>query len=270
MRRSHPTVLPRSVRRTRLPARGRGRYLWAMDGFRPETSFGPDVAARYDDELRGDEEAAAAFLARHARDGALEFAIGTGRVALPLAAHGVRVDGIELSPHMVARLRQKPGGDDLDVLVGDMASATTGRTYSLVYLVFNTIYNILTQEGQVECLKNAARHLADGGVFVVEAAPPWAWVRGDQFVNVERITSEGVTLDVNQYDQVTQVLDENHVSLGAGGVTMAPISCRLIWPSELDVMAQLAGLRLVQRTGGWNGERFTSSSPCHVSVYALA
>jgi SAM-dependent methyltransferase len=238
-----------------------------MEGFHPETSFGPDVAQRYDDDLRGDEEESAAFLARYAREGALEFAIGTGRVALPLARRGVRVDGIELSPHMVARLRQKAGGDDLDVLVGDMASETTGKTYSLVYLVFNTIYNILTQEGQVDCFKNAARHLAEGGVFVIEAAPPWAWIRGDQFVNVERITAESVTLDVNQYDQVTQVLNENHVSLGAGGTTMGPISCRLIWPSEMDLMAQLAGLRLVERAGGWNGERFTSSSPCHVSVY---
>jgi SAM-dependent methyltransferase len=241
-----------------------------MDGFHPETSFGPDVAQRYDDDLRGDEEASAAFLARYAHEGALEFAIGTGRLALPLAKHGVRVDGIELSAHMVARLRQKPGGDDLDVLVGDMASETTGKTYSLVYLVFNTIYNILAQEGQVQCFKNAARHLNEDGVFIVEAAPPWAWIRGDQFVNVERITAGSVTLDVNQYDQVTQVLDENHVNLRADGVTMGPISCRLIWPSEMDLMAQLAGLRLVERSGGWNGERFTSSSPFHVSVYAPA
>ena len=147
-----------------------------MDGFHPETSFGPDVAERYDDDLRCDEEASAAFLARHALGGALEFAIGTGRVALPLARHGVRVDGIELSPHMVARLRQKPGGDDLDVLIGDMASGTTGKTYSLVYLVFNTVYNILTQEGQVECFRNAARHLDEGGVFVVEALSVMAQV----------------------------------------------------------------------------------------------
>lgn len=241
-----------------------------MDGFHPETSYGPDVAERYDDDLRGDEEASAAFLAKYAREAALEFAIGTGRVALPLAKRGVRVDGIELSPHMVARLRQKPGGDDIDVLVGDMTSAATGKTYSVVYLVFNTIYNILTQAGQVECFNNAARHLDEGGVFVVEAAPPWAWIRGNQFVNVERITAGSVMLDVNQYDQVTQVLDENHVLVGADGVTMGPISCRLIWPSEMDLMAQLAGLRLVERSGGWNGERFSSSSPFHVSVYALA
>lgn len=242
-----------------------------MDGFHPETSFGPDVAQRYDDDLRGDEETSAAFLAQHARSGtALEFAIGTGRVALPLKERGVRVDGIELSPHMVARLREKPGGEDLDVVIGDMVSDTTGKTYPLVYLVFNTIYNILTQQGQVDCFRNAARHLDDGGVFVIEAAPPWACIRGEQFLNVERIAAGSVTFDVNQYDHVTQVLDENHVSLGEDGIRMGPISCRLIWPSEMDLMARLAGLRLVDRSGGWNGEPFTSASPCHVSVYAPA
>ncbi|NYH52997.1 SAM-dependent methyltransferase [Nocardiopsis arvandica] len=239
-----------------------------MDGFHPTTSFGPDTARRYDDHLRGDEEAAASFLARYARDGtALELAIGTGRIALPLAEHGVRVDGIELSPHMVSRLREKAGGDGLDVVIGDMASETTGRTYPLVYLVFNTLYNVLTQAGQVECFENAARHLDEGGVFVVEAAPPWAWIRGEQFVNVERVTSGSVTLDVNRYDHVTQMLDESHVSLSTDGIDLAPISCRLVWPSEMDLMARLAGLRLFERSGGWSGERFDASSPFHVSVY---
>jgi SAM-dependent methyltransferase len=242
-----------------------------MDGFHPATGFGPDTARRYDDHPRGDEEASASFLAEHAGEGsALEFAIGTGRVALPLARHGVRVDGIELSPHMVARLREKPGGDALDVVVGDMVSETTGRTYPLVYLVFNTLFNILTQDGQVECFRNAARHLDEDGVFVVEAAPPWAWVRGEQYVDVERITPGSVTLDVNRYDHVTQLLDENHVNLSGDGVRLAPISCRLVWPSEMDLMARLAGLRLIERSGGWGGERFTASSPLHISVYGRA
>lgn len=240
-----------------------------MDNFRPETSFSHDVAQRYDDDLRGDEEVSADFLARHARSGtALEFAIGTGRVALPLADRGVKVDGIELSPDMVARLREKPGGEALDVVVGDMTSATTSKTYPLVYLVFNTVYNILTQEGQVECFRNAARHLEDGGLFVIEAAPPWILIRGNQFVNVEYISTGSVVLDVNQYDHVTQILDENHVTLAADGIRMGPISCRLIWPGEMDLMAQVAGLRLVERSGGWHGEPFVESSPFHVSVYA--
>ena len=240
-----------------------------MEGFDPRHSFGPAAAERYDDDLRGDEDASAAFLSRYARTGrALEFAIGTGRVALPLAAQGVQVDGIELSPHMIAKLREKPHGDSLLVVNGDMTTETTGRAYPLVYLVFNTLYNVLTQEGQIACFKNARRHLEEEGVFVVEAAPPWAWIRRDQFINVERIAPGSVTLDVNQYDQVTQILDENHVSIGVEGITMGPISCRLVWPSEMDLMAELAGLRLVKRCGGWNDEPFTASSTLHVSVYA--
>jgi SAM-dependent methyltransferase len=240
-----------------------------VEGFDPSHSFGPAAAQRYDDDLRGDEEASAAFLSRYAHTGtALEFAIGTGRVALPLAAHGVQVDGIELSPDMIAKLREKPHGDSLLVVNGDMTTETTGRVYPLVYLVFNTLYNVLTQEGQVACFKNARRHLEEDGVFVVEAAPPWAWIRGDQFVNVERIAPGSVTLDVNQYDQVTQILDENHVSIGVDGISMGPISCRLVWPTEMDLMAELAAMRLVKRCGGWNGEPFTPSSAFHVSVYA--
>lgn len=240
-----------------------------MDGFDPETSFGPDVAGRYDDQLRGDEDAAVDFLASYTGGRtALELAIGTGRIALPLAATGVRVDGLELSSAMVARLREKPGGGDLDVVVGDMVTATTGRRYPLVYLVFNTLYNVLTQADQVECFRNAASHLDYEGVFVVEAAPPWAWLRGEQFVNVERVTAGSVTLDVNRYDHVSQVLDENHITLAADGVRLGPISCRLVWPAEMDLMARLAGLRLVDRFGGWGGEPFTGSSPVHVSVYA--
>ncbi|GAA1459705.1 class I SAM-dependent methyltransferase [Nocardiopsis exhalans] len=243
-----------------------------MDDYHPLKSYGPDLAEQYDKHQRGDEEATAAFLAEYAgADGsALEFAIGTGRIALALGRHGVRVDGIELSPDMVSGLREKPEGADLEVIVGDMATETTGRTYPLVYLVYNTVYNILGQDGQVECFRNAARHLDEGGVFVVEAAPPWQWIKGDQFVNVERITPGSVTLDVNQYDQVTQLLDENHVRIGAEGIRLAPISCRLIWPSEMDLMARLAGLRLVDRWGGWNGEPFTERSPMHVSVYGRA
>lgn len=239
-----------------------------MDGFDPRTSFGPAVAQRYDDALRGDEEASAAFLAGFARAGtALELAIGTGRVALPLAQHGVRVDGIELSPDMLSRLRDKTGGADLRVVLGDMTTATTGEQYPLVYLVFNTIYNVLTQDRQVECFRNAARHLAPDGVFVVEAAPPWAWLRGEQYVDVERITTTSVTLDVNAYDRVTQILDENHVRIGADGITLGPISCRLASPAELDLMARLAGLRLVDRFGGWDREPFRATSAFHVSVY---
>ncbi|MGH3386124.1 MAG: class I SAM-dependent DNA methyltransferase [Nocardioidaceae bacterium] len=240
-----------------------------MDGFDPATSFGPDVAARYDDELRGDEAETVAFLSELAGDGpALELAIGTGRIGLPLAARGVPVDGIELSEGMVARLRDKPGGDALEVVIGDMSAADAPRSgYRLVYLVFNTIHNLLTQDAQVRCFENAARHLADGGVFVVEAGVPGAWLRGRQFVDAEYVGNEEVVLDVNRYDPVTQILDENHVHLSNQGVRLGPISQRIAFPSELDLMARIAGLRLVDRWGGWRREPYTGDSVRHVSVY---
>ncbi len=240
-----------------------------MEGFDPATSFGPEVSRRYDDHLRGDEAETVDFLAGLAGGSALELAIGTGRIAIPLTERGVRVDGIELSPDMVARIPDKPDGDKVDVTGGDMASASAPRDqYPLVYLVFNTIYNILTQDGQVRCFENVARHLTTDGVFVVEAAVPSAWLRGDQFVNVEYLGADEVVLDVNRYDAVTQILDENHVTLTKDGLRFGPISCRLIWPGEMDLMARIAGLRLVDRWGGWKQEPFTAASNRHVSVYA--
>ncbi len=240
-----------------------------MEGFDPAKSFGADVAGRYDDHLRGDEDETVAFLADLARGGAaLELAIGTGRIALPLAERGVPVDGIELSADMVQQMRTKPGGDAIKVTAGDMSQVDApGGPYRLVYLVYNTIYNLLTQDDQVRCFENAARHLADDGVFVVEAGVPSAWVRGNQYIDVERLTTGEVVLDVHRYDPVTQLLDENHVTLTNAGVRLGPISCRLAWPSELDLMARIAGLRLVDRWGGWQREPFTAASPRHISVY---
>lgn len=145
-----------------------------MDGFDPFASFGPDVAGRYDEDLRGDELETVEFLLALAGDGpVLEFTIGTGRIALPLAERGLRVDGIEQSAAMVQRLRAKPGGPELEVAVGDMSSVAMPGRYPLVYLVFNTIHNLLTQDGQVRCFENAAQHLTDEGVFVVETGVPW-------------------------------------------------------------------------------------------------
>lgn len=240
-----------------------------MEGFDPASSFGPDVARRYDDEPRGDEAEIVELLASLGGDGpVLELAIGTGRIALPLAARGLRVDGIELSPDMLERLRHKAGDAELTVVQGDMASADAPSSgYSLAYLVYNTIGNLLTQDAQVACFTNVARHLADDGVFVVETATPWSFVRRTQFVDVERVATGEVVLDVNRYDPVTQLLDENHVTLTDAGVRMGPIACRLVTHAELDLMARLAGLRLVARWGGWRREPFTAASDRHVSVY---
>lgn len=241
-----------------------------MDGFDPVDSFGPEAAQRYDDDVRGDEAETVDFLANLVgSESALEFAIGTGRIALPLSLRGIRVDGIELSPAMVGQLRKKPGGGKVDVAIGDMARDSAPQShYGLVYLVFNTIFNLLTQDDQVQCFENAERHLGDKGVFVVEAAVPSAWVRRDQYVNVEQLATDRVVLDVNRYDPVTQILDENHVSLSEQGMRLSPISCRLIWPAEMDLMARIAGLRLVERWSDWGSQPFTASSGRHVSVYA--
>lgn len=240
-----------------------------MDGFAPETSFGYELSKRYDGYLRGDEEETVAFLARVARGrDALEFAVGTGRIALPLARAGVRVEGIELSQDMVDRMREKPGSDQINVIVGDMSRVRTGRSYGLVYLVFNTIGNLLTQDDQVACFQNAARHLRPGGAFVVECRIPVAPARPNlQFVETEDVGAGHVTLGVCHYDPVTQILDNTHVRVSAEGVILDPISLRLAYPPEFDLMARIAGLRLRERSDGWDGGPFTAASWRHVSVY---
>ena len=241
-----------------------------MRGFDPLRAFGEAVAAEYDDDPRGDEEATVACLARLARGGpALELAIGTGRIGLPLAATGVGVDGIEVSPAMVARLRAKPGGDRLTVTMGDFAEVAVEGTYRLVFVVFNTLFNLLTQDDQVRCFVNVAAHLTEDGVFVVEAAVPGDLYRlpNDQYVAAERIEAGEVRLDVGRHDPVHQLLDESHVRLTPEGVRLGPIVTRYAWPSELDLMARIAGLRRHARWGGWEGEAFTARSWRHVSVY---
>jgi SAM-dependent methyltransferase len=242
-----------------------------MKGFDPATSFGPDVAANYDEQPRGDEEAAVTFLSELAQGRrTLEFAVGTGRIALPLAAKGIQVDGIEISAAMIERLRAKPGGDQIHVTTGDMSTAGTGKLYGLVYLVFNTIFNLLTADDQINCFQNAARHLDAGGYFVVEAALPLTWIPPGKsdYVHAEHVGMDTVVLDVARYDPVTQLLEENHVRLTASGITMNPIVGRLITPGEMDLMARIAGMRLVHRYATWEKTVFDAQSTAHVSVYA--
>jgi SAM-dependent methyltransferase len=243
--------------------------------FDPRSTFGPEVAAAYDDIPRGDEAAAVARLADLAGDGpALELAIGTGRIALPLAATGLRVDGVELSPSMIEQLRARPGGDALAVTCGDMAAVELPDRYRLVYVVFNSLMNLITQDQQVECVANAARHLTDDGVFVVENVVPDAMYvlrqdrdGVDQYVDAEHIGPDGVTVEVGRFDRVTQRVDKCHIGLSGAGVRLDPLALRYIWPSELDLMARLAGLGLRARWGGWSGEPFDARSMRHVSVY---
>ena len=163
----------------------------------------------------------------------------------------------------------KPGGERLNVTIGDMTLVATGRRYSVVYLVFNTIFNLLTADHQVRCFENAARHLSDGGCFVVETAVPSAWITPEQpgYVRVERLGMSEVVLDVARYDPVSQLLEENHVRLAANGISMSPIVCRLITPGEMDLMARIAGLQLVERFANWRREPFDAASQAHVSIY---
>lgn len=242
-----------------------------MDDYEPGMSFGEDVAGLYDKlSVRGDEEETVASLAQLANGGpALELAIGTGRIALPLAERGVRVDGIDVSEAMVAQLRAKPGGDKLNVTIGDFADVAVDGAYKLIYVVFNTFYNLLTQDDQVRCFQNVAAHLTDDGVFLIEAMVPGSLYRlqNDQYVDAEDVGVDYVRLDVARHDPLNQILEENHVTLSAKGVHLNPIVTRYVWPSELDLMARLAGLRLKERYAGWQEEPLTASSWRHVSVY---
>jgi SAM-dependent methyltransferase len=242
-----------------------------MKDYEPILSFGEDTAEVYDQTPRGDEAETVAFLEGLAQGGpALELAIGTGRIGLPLAARGVGLAGIDLSPAMVARLRAKPGGDQIPVTIGDFADVAVPGHYRLIYIVFNTLFNLLTQDDQVRCFENVAAHLTDDGAFVVEAFVPTYLnrLRDDQYVDAEAIDVNEVRLDVGRHDPVRQVLDESHVVLSREGVRLYPIVTRYAWPSELDLMARIAGLRLKDRWAGWNREPFMATSPRHVSVYA--
>ncbi len=241
-----------------------------MKDYEPVMSFDEENAARYDSDVRGDETATVAFLEQLAQGGpALELAIGTGRFGLPLAARGITVDVIDFSQPMVDKLRAKPGGDRLAVTIGNFADVAVPGRYRLVYIVFNTLFNLLTQDDQVRCFENEADQLEEGGAFVVEGfGPSWLHrLRDNQYVDAEAIAARNVVLDMGRHDPVAQLLDESHVEFSAGGIRLAPIVCRYSWPSELDLMARIAGLRLRERWGGWERQPFNADSRNCISVY---
>ncbi len=240
-----------------------------MKNYHPAMSFGADVAAADPHRLRGDEAETVAFLRDLAGDGpALELAIGTGRIARPLAAAGVSVHGIDISQAMVDVLRTQPGGDAISVTMGDFADVPVAGSYGLIYVVFNTIHNLLTQDDQVRCFQNVAAHLTEDGSFVVEAVTIASLhLLDNQYVHAEAIEVNQVWLDVARYDPLTQLLEESHVSLTFGGIQLNPIVTRHIWPAEMDLMARIAGLRLKERWGGWDRRPYTADSRNVVSVY---
>jgi hypothetical protein len=237
-----------------------------------EGFFGERVASHYDERTAAMFDPAvvgpvAELLAGLAGEGrALEFAIGTGRVALPLAEHGVPVAGIDNSEAMVARLRTKPGADDIDVAIGDFATTRVDGEFSLVYLVFNTIFNLVTQDAQVACFENAAAHLRSGGRFVIETGvPALQGLPLGQTIIPFRADPDGVSFDV--YDVVTQRFSSQHYMFTEGRVEAFPFEFRYAWPSELDLMARIAGMRLEHRWDGFSRAPFTHLSRSHVSVW---
>jgi SAM-dependent methyltransferase len=234
--------------------------------------FDKRVAARYDKSSTEmfDREVVAPvieLLVELAGSGrALELGIGTGRIALPLAQRGVPVHGIDLSESMVAILHAKPGGDDIRVTIGDFATTTVGGTFSLAYLVFNTIFNLTTQEAQVACFRNVAAHLVPGGCFVIEAGVPDV----QRLVPGETIRAFHVSENrwgLDEYDIATQGLTSHHLEIVDGRLERNSVPFRYAWPAELDLMAQLAGMRLRERWSGWKREPFTSDSRQHVSIW---
>jgi SAM-dependent methyltransferase len=244
-----------------------------MEGYGAKT-YGDWIAEDYDHLHVGrlDTDACVELLAGLAGEGpVLELGVGTGRVALPLAARGLQVHGIDVSEAMVERLRAKPGGETVRVTLGDFAEVPVTGTFRLVFVVFNTLFALPSQDDQVRCFARVAERLGDGGAFVVEAfVPDPARLAQRQELTVDDIGLDHAGLTATHRDPIAQRIDSQYVVLTAGGVRLYPVSIRYTWPSELDLMARLAGLRLRERWAGWRREPFGADSTTHVSVYERA
>jgi len=234
--------------------------------------FDERVAARYDESSAEMFSAAAIdptvdFLTDLAGDGpALEFAVGTGRIALPLAQRGVPVHGIDMSKAMVGRMRSKPGGEDIGVTIGDFSMTTVEGPFTLVYLVFNTISNLTTQAAQVACFRNAAAHLQPGGCFVIEVGvPSLRLLPPGETIHAFTVTENRWGFD--EYDIANQRMTSHHFEIVDGRAERFAVPFRYAFPAEYDLMAELAGMRLRERWAGWDREPFTSESRSHVSVW---
>jgi SAM-dependent methyltransferase len=238
----------------------------------PDGYFGESVAAMYDESAAdlfdpAVVDPAVDFLVELARDGhALELGIGTGRIALPLAQRGVPVHGIELSRAMAARLHAKPGSENIGVTIGDFATTTVDGTFSVAYLVRNTIMNLTTQEAQVACFSNVAAHLEPGGCFAIEVVVP-GLQRLPPGQTIQDFHLSKTKWGLDEYDVATQGLISHHFTFLDGRITRWSVPFRYAWPAELDLMAQLAGMSLRGRWSGWKREPFTSDSREHVSVW---
>jgi SAM-dependent methyltransferase len=237
-----------------------------------DSTYGDRIAGIYDElyeELFDKDEVLDVLVPLAGEGPALELAIGTGRIALPLAAHGIEVHGIDASEAMIAKLRSKPGGEAVPVILGDFADVGVDRDYPLIYLVFNTLFALQTQEDQLRCFANVARRLTPGGAFVVEAFfPDVARYDRGQRLHASRVEVDRLSLEVTVHDPVEQSIVSQQVILTQEGTALYPVALRYAWPSEMDLMAKLAGLDLQSRWGGWRGERVDPRTHKVVSIYA--
>lgn len=244
-----------------------------MGEFDPAAYGASGMAEEYDDLYAGywDTDVAVDCLAQLAGGGpVLEFGIGTGRLALPLLERGLAVEGVDGSSEMVSKLRAKPGGDRIPVVVGDFAKADAGRSFALVLLAVNTIFALPDQQAQVDCFRNAARHLAPGGRFVIEAwVPDVGGFRRNRLVRPRITGPDRISIESAELDPVEQVMRTTQAVFSNGSVRLYPANHRYAWPSELDLMAQLAGLHREERWADWARSPFTADSQAHVTVYRL-
>lgn len=233
------------------------------------TIYGDHLADVYDHWFGSYESATINTLAGFAQGRpVLELGIGTGRIALPLAAKGIDVHGIDASRAMISKLKAKKGGDSIRVTMGNFADVSVKEKFSLIFAVFNTFFSLLTQEEQVRCFNNVATRLTDDGVFIIEAfVPEVGRFKRGQSIRTYSMTSEYVCLQVSQHDSVRQRIKSQHILFINDELKLYPDEVRYAWPSELDLMAQIAGLRLRNRWSGWEQEEFKSGSERHVSVY---
>jgi SAM-dependent methyltransferase len=252
---------------------GRPAYAAPVSDFDPTAYGASGIADEYDAlyENEWETEPAVDRIVELARGGSvLELGIGTGRLALPLVARGVEVHGVDASPEMVAGLRAKPGGDRIPVVIGNFADADAGRGFSLVVLAVNTIFALPDQEAQVACFANAARHLAPGGAFVVEAwVPDVGAFRHNRRVRPRVMRGDTISIETAELDPVEQMMRTTQAVLSNGSVRLYPADHRYAWPAELDLMARLAGLHREDRWADWGGSPFTGGSEAHVTVYRL-
>ncbi|GEB49288.1 class I SAM-dependent DNA methyltransferase [Streptomyces cacaoi] len=232
-------------------------------------TYGPRWKNVYDRIDWPAPDAAVAFLAERRGSGrALELAVGTGRVAVPLAAQGVELDGLDASPEIVEVMRTKPGGEAIDVTIGDIADFRLDRDYSLIFLLLNSLYALQTQQEQISCFESAARHLEPGGLFVVETfVPDPTRFRFQGRAHVYDVDLDHVRIEADTFDRATQHIKENHIEIREDGIRLYPAFLRYTWPSELDLMARIAGLSFVERWGDWADVPFDAASENSISVY---